>query len=54
MVQQQVRHVPRGNTSLSKHGDPVFPHFYPLNQNLAHIRTCPPPPFVSVRKPGLV
>ena len=27
--------VPRGgSTGLSKHGDPVFPHFCPLNQNL--------------------
>ena len=28
-----------GNTGLPKHGDPVFPHFYPLNQNLAPVRT---------------
>ena len=27
--------VPRGNTDLSKHGDPVFPQFGPLNQNLS-------------------
>ena len=24
---------------LSKHGNPVFPHFGPLNQNLAGVRT---------------
>ena len=27
------------NTGLSKHGDPVFPHFCPLNQNLTRVRT---------------
>ena len=32
-------YVPHGNMSLSKHGNPVFPHFYPLNQNLARVRT---------------
>ena len=32
-------YVPRGNTGLSKHGDPVFPHLCPQNQNLAHIGT---------------
>ena len=26
-------HVPRGTTGLSKHGDPVFLHLCPLNQN---------------------
>ena len=31
--------VPRSNVGLSKHGDPVIPHFCPLNQNLAHVRT---------------
>ena len=31
-------YVPRGNTGLSQHGDPVFPHFCPLNQNLARVR----------------
>ena len=29
--------VPRGNTRLSKHGNPVFPQFAPLNHNLAHL-----------------
>ena len=28
-----------GNMGLSKYGDPVFPHFCPLNQNLARLRT---------------
>ena len=32
-------YVPRCNTSLSKHGDPVFPHFCPLHQNVAHVKT---------------
>ena len=32
-------YMPRGNAGLSKHGDPVFPHFYPLNQNLARVGT---------------
>ena len=32
-------YVPHGNTGLSKHGDPVFPHFCPLNQNLVRVRT---------------
>ena len=32
-------YVPRGNIGLSKHGDPVFPHFCPLNPNLAHVWT---------------
>ena len=27
------------DTGLSKHGDPVFPHCCPLNQNLARVRT---------------
>ena len=30
-------YVPRGITGLCKHG--VFPHFPPLNQNLACVRT---------------
>ena len=30
---------PRGNMGLSKHGDPVFLPFCPLNQNLACVRT---------------
>ena len=29
----------RGNTGLSRHGDPVFPHFCPLNQNLVRVMT---------------
>ena len=32
-------YVPRCNMGLSKHGDPVFPHFCPLNQNLARVGT---------------
>ena len=32
-------YVPRSNTGLSKHSDPVFPHFCPLNQNLARVMT---------------
>ena len=28
----------RGNTCLSEHSDPVFPHFCPLNQNLDRVR----------------
>ena len=28
------QYVPRANTGLSKHGDPVFPHFWSWNQNL--------------------
>ena len=31
-------YVPRSNTGLSKHGDPVFPHFCPLNQNRVRTR----------------
>ena len=27
-----------GNTGLSKHGNPVFPHFGSLNQNMARVR----------------
>ena len=27
-------YVPCSNTGLSQHGDPVFPHFCPLNQDL--------------------
>ena len=33
------RHVPRGSTGLSQHGDPVFPHDCPLNQHPARVRT---------------
>ena len=29
----------RSNMGLSKHGDPVFPHFCHLNQTLARVRT---------------
>ena len=32
-------YVQRGNTGLSKHSDPVFLHFSPLNQGLAHVGT---------------
>ena len=32
-------YVPHGNMGLCKHGDPVFLHFCPLNQNLACVRT---------------
>ena len=28
-------YVPHGTAGLSKRGDPVFPHFCRLNQNLA-------------------
>ena len=28
---------PCPNAGLSKHGDPGFPHFCPLNQNLARV-----------------
>ena len=31
------QYVPRANTGLSKHGDPVFPHFWSSNQNLARV-----------------
>ena len=31
--------TPLPNTGLSKHGDPVFPHFCPWNQKLARVRT---------------
>ena len=31
-------YMPHGNMGLSKHGDPVFPHFCHLNQNLAGVR----------------
>ena len=27
-------YAPRSNTGLSRHGDPMFPHFCPLNQDL--------------------
>ena len=33
------QYLPRTNTGLSKHGDPVFPHFWSWNQNLAHVCT---------------
>ena len=46
------QYVPHANAGLSKHGDPVFPHFWSWNQNLArvcarggggtHFRTLPP------------
>ena len=29
--------MPRANTGLSKYGDPVFPHFWSWNQNLARV-----------------
>ena len=32
------QYVPRANTGLSKHGDPVSPHFWSWNQNL--VRVC--------------
>ena len=32
-------YAPRGNTGLSKHGNPVFPHFCPLKQNPARVGT---------------
>ena len=32
-------YVPRGNTGLSKLGDPVLPHCCLLNQSLARVRT---------------
>ena len=32
------QYVPRAATGLSKHGDPVFPHFWSWNQNLARAR----------------
>ena len=41
-VVRAARYVPRGSTGLSKHGDPVFPHFCPLNQNLARVWTIQP------------
>ena len=31
------QYVPRANTGLSKHWDPVFPHFWSWNQNLARV-----------------
>ena len=42
-------YAPCGNTGLSKHADRVFPHFCPLNQNLARVGTRGkeyPPPLV--------
>ena len=47
------QNMPRANTGLSKHGDPVFAHFWSWNQNLA--RVCargggvPPQPQKHVR-----
>ena len=35
-VPQYLAHA---NTGLSKHGDPVFPHFWSWNQNLARVCT---------------
>ena len=32
-------YVPHGNTGLPEHGDPMFPYFCPLNQNLPCVRT---------------
>ena len=32
-------YVLRENTGLSKHGNPMFLHFCPLKQNLAHVST---------------
>ena len=32
-------YVPRCNMGLSKHGNRVFPHSCPLNQNLARVGT---------------
>ena len=29
-----LQYVPRANTGLSKHRDPVFPHFWSWNQSL--------------------
>ena len=31
------QYVPRANMGLSKHGDPVFPHLWSWNQNLARV-----------------
>ena len=31
------QYVPRANTGLSKHEDPVLPHFWSWNQNLARV-----------------
>ena len=49
-------HGPRGNTGLSKHGDPAFPHFCPLNQNLLRVGTrgvtCPEQPPAPPTKGG--
>ena len=54
------QYVPRANTGLSKHGDPVFPHFWSWNQNVARVcargvgGNCNKPPkkliFWGVRK----
>ena len=33
------QYLPRANTGLSKNGDPVFPHFWSWNQNLARVCT---------------
>ena len=32
-------YLPCGDMGLSKHGDPVFPHFCPLKQHMARLRT---------------
>ena len=31
-------YVPRGNTGLSTHDDPVFPHFCPWDQSLVRVK----------------
>ena len=31
------QYVPHANAGLSKHGDPVFPHFWSWNQNVARV-----------------
>ena len=36
---QRVFRGARGNMALSKHGDPVFPHFCPRSQNLPCVGT---------------
>ena len=38
-VRTCVPYVLRGKTGVSKHGDPGFPLFCPLNQSLARVRT---------------
>ena len=32
-----LQYVPRANTGLSKHGEPVFPHFWSWNQTLTDV-----------------